>query len=116
VRARAAAQFNFRKRAGGIGAKCGDLARHNLATTGVFVAKIDVDSIDADSPRRNQHAFEKSVRIALEVIAVLERSGFAFVDVDREKPRRRRGAHDLPFAPRWKTGAAQAAQRRVLER
>ena len=56
------------------------------------------------------------MRIALEVVAVLERSRLALVDVDRHQPRRRLGAHDAPFAPRREARAAQAAQRRMLER
>ena len=50
------------------------------------------------------------MRIALEVVAILERSRLAFVDVDRHQPRRRLGANDLPFAPGGKTGATQAPQ------
>ena len=53
------------------------------------------------------------MRIALEVVAVLERAGLAFVDVDRHQPRRGLGAHDPPLAARRKAGAAQAAQPRI---
>ena len=54
------------------------------------------------------------MRVALEVVAVLERAGLALVDVDRHQPRRAFGAHDLPFAAGREAGAAEPAQRRVL--
>ena len=50
------------------------------------------------------------MRIALEIIAVLEGAGLAFVGVDRHQPRRGLGAHQLPFAPGREAGAAEAAQ------
>ena len=50
------------------------------------------------------------MRVALEVVAVLEGAGLAFVDIDGHQPRRRLRAHDAPLAPRRKPGAAQAAQ------
>ena len=40
------------------------------------------------------------MRIAFEVVAILERSRLALVDVDRHQPRRGLGAHDLPLASR----------------
>ena len=84
------------------------------AARGVLVAQIDVDVVDADRPRGDQHAFEEAVRIALQIIAILERARLAFVDVDGHQPRRGLGAHDLPLAADRKPGAAQAAQARIL--
>ena len=52
------------------------------------------------------------MRIALEVEAVLEGAGLAFVDVDRHQARRRLAAHDAPLAAGRKAGAAEAAQAR----
>jgi hypothetical protein len=43
----------------------------------VFVAQVDVDVVDAHGPRGNQHPFEEAMRIALEVVAILERAGLA---------------------------------------
>ena len=59
-------------------------------------------------------AFEEPVRIALEVVAILERARLALVDVDRHQARRRLGRHELPLAAGRETGAAEAAQPRVL--
>ena len=82
----------------------------------VLVAQVDVDLGDAHRPGGDQHAFEEAVRIALEVVAVLEGAGLALVDVHRHQPRRRLGAHDAPLAPGRKAGAAEAAQAGVLHR
>ena len=116
VRARAAAQVNAGQRARRIGLQRGDLAGEDRAAGGILVAQVDVDVVDADRPGRDQHPFEKPVRIALEVVAILERAGLAFVDVDRHQPRRRFGADDLPLAADRKSRAAQAAQARILHR
>ena len=76
----------------------------------VFVAQVDINFLDADGPGGNQHAFEETVRVALEVDAVLEGAGLALVDVDRHQARALFGPHDAPFAARGKAGAAEAAQ------
>ena len=66
--------------------------------------------------RADQHAFEEAVRIALEIDAVLERAGLALVAVDRHQARAGLAEHRAPFAPRREAGAAEAAQRGVVER
>jgi hypothetical protein len=82
----------------------------------VFVAQVDVDGLGAHHLGGDQHAFEKAVRVALQVETVLEGAGLAFVDVDGHQARRGLLAHDAPLAPRRKARAAQAAQARVLQR
>ena len=54
------------------------------------------------------------MRIALEVVAVLERAGLALVDVDGHEPRRRFGRDDLPLAAGREARAAEPAQARVF--
>ncbi len=82
----------------------------------VFVAQVDVAGVDADDGRGDQHPFEKSMRVALEIGAILERAGLAFVDVDRHEARRGLVAHDAPLAPGRKARAAQSPQPRVFQR
>ncbi len=81
----------------------------------VFVAQVDVDLRRLDHPGRDQHPFEKAVRVGLEEIAVLEGAGLALVGVDRQQPRRRLLAHQTPFASGRKPGAAEPAQAGVFE-
>ena len=100
---------------GGVGLERRDLAGEDRAARRVLVAQIDIDIVDADCPRGDQRAFEEAMRVALEVVAILERSRLAFVDVDRHQARRRLGTNDLPLAPHRETRAAEAAQRRRLE-
>ncbi len=108
VGAGAAAQMDARQRAWRVGLERRDLARQDRAAGRVFVAQVDVDVVDVDRPRRDQHAFEEAMRVALEVMPVLERSRLAFVDVDGHQPRRGLGAHDAPLAAGGKAGAAEA--------
>src|SRR5258708_38226835 len=54
------------------------------------------------------------MRISLEIHAVLEGAGLAFIDVDRHQPGRCFAAHDAPLAARGETRAAEAAQPRIL--
>ncbi len=56
------------------------------------------------------------MRVGLEVPAILEGAGLAFVTVDRHQPRPRLAENRSPFAPRGETCAAEAAQIGVVER
>src|SRR5690606_26905252 len=66
-----------------------DLPEQDLAHGRVFVAQVDVDRLGLDRPRGDQRALEEAVRIALQVVAVLDRAGLALVGVDREVARLR---------------------------
>jgi hypothetical protein len=100
----------------GYGTQFGQFAFEHAAAAVVFVAQVDVDLRDADGPGRDQHAFEKAVRVALEVDAVLEGAGLALVDIHRHQARRGFVAHDAPLAAGRKACAAEAAQARVFHR
>ena len=76
----------------------GDFVEQHQPQLGIFVADVDVDLGRLDHPGGDQHAFDEAVRIALEIVAILERAGLALVGVDRHQPRRRLGAHQRPFA------------------
>ena len=110
VGARAAAQLDARQRAGRIGLQAGDLVLQDRPAAVVLVAQIEVAGLDADRHCGNQHAFEKSVRITLEIGPVLEGARLALVDIDGHQPWAGLFAHDSPFATGRETRAAQAAQ------
>src|SRR5215470_12283289 len=76
-----------------------------------------IDSIlaDAGAPGSDQHPFEEAMRITLEVPAVLEGARLTFVDVHRHQARLGFSGDDAPLASGGESGAAQAAQRRVLQ-
>ena len=80
----------------------------------VLIAKVDVDLLDADRPGGDERALDEAVRIALEVPAVLEGAGLAFVDVDRKQPRRRFRGDRFPFASRGEARAAESAKAGIL--
>jgi hypothetical protein len=80
----------------------------------IFVAQVDVDRVDAHGPCRDDGAFEKTVRVAFEVVPILERARFALVDVDGHQTRRGFRGHDLPLAAGGEAGATETAQSRVL--
>ncbi len=54
------------------------------------------------------------MRVALQIVPVLEGARLAFVDVHRHQPRRGFGAHDAPLAACREACAAQATQAAVL--
>ena len=76
----------------------------------VFVAQVDVEGLGTRDLGCNQHAFQKAMRVALQVGAVFESARLAFVDVDRPDTGRRLLAHDAPFAPDGETRSAQTTQ------
>src|SRR5512147_1611855 len=84
-----------------------ELALQDGAAAVILVAKIDINVVDAHGPGGDDRAFEKPVRVAFEVIAVLERSRLALINVDREQPRSGFCGHDSPFAPGGESGAAE---------
>ncbi|MGC0323523.1 hypothetical protein ABIG06_004152 [Bradyrhizobium sp. USDA 326] len=65
--------------------------------------------------RPDQHALDETVRIGFQIVAVLERAGLALVAIDRHQPRPGLAEHRAPFAPGGEAGAAEAAQRGVVE-
>ena len=76
----------------------------------IFVAQVNIDRVDADSPGGDQRAFEKSVRIALQIVAILECSWLAFVDVDCHQTRRGLRRDELPLAARGKACSSETPQ------
>src|SRR6267143_424003 len=114
VRPGAAAHVNRRQRARRAVFQPQQFLFQNRTAASIFVPEVDVDLAHARAPGGDQHALEKAVRIALEVPAVLEGSRLALVDVHRHETRLGLRGDDAPLAPRWKAGAAQAAQTGVF--
>ena len=89
-------------------------ARHlpaqNLQDGGVLVAHVDVARLAADRPGGDQRALQEAVRVALQIVAVLEGAGLALVAVDGQEARSGLLADDAPLAPGREARAAQAAQ------
>ncbi len=82
---------------------------------GIFVTNIDVGVRRFDHPSCDQHAIDETVRIALEIVAVLERAGLPFVAIHGEQARRGLGAHQRPFAASRKAGTTETAQAGVAD-
>jgi hypothetical protein len=105
-----------RDRIGRIRLKRGNFTLEDRAATVILVAQVNIDCVDTNSPGRNERAFQKTMRIAFQVVAVLERARLAFVDVDRHQTRRGFGRYQFPFAAGGETGTTQAAQAGVFHR
>ncbi len=56
-----------------------DFLLEQFAARVIFVTQVHVDVLDAHDPCGDEHALEEPVRIALEVVAILERARFALV-------------------------------------
>ncbi len=85
------------------------------AKLGVFIADVEIGLRGLDHPSRDQHAFDKAVGIAFEIVTVLEGAGLALVAIDREHSRRGLRAHKRPFASGREPGAAEAAQAGIAD-
>ena len=70
-----------------------DLVEQHQPQFGIFVANVNVSIGRLDDPGGNQHAFNESMRIAFEIVAVLEGAGLTFVGVDRKQARRGLGTY-----------------------
>ena len=111
------AQFNLRH----VGhrwimAKFVQLSFQQVAAAVVFVAQIKVDFFDAHDPSSYQHAFQKSMRIALQIGSIFEGARLALVDVHHHQTGAWLRLDDAPLAPRGEARATQSAQGRVFHR
>ena len=87
-----------------------DLARQNFQHRRIFVAHIDETGFRLDRPGGDQHAFQKQMRGAFQIIAILESTGLALVPVHGQIAHTLIGAHKSPFAPRRKACPTKPAQ------
>ena len=92
----------------------GDLGAQDLQHRRIFVAHVEINALGLDRMGGDQRPFQRAVRIAFQIDAILERAGFALVAVDRHQPRAWIGAHELPFLAGRKAGSAKSAQAGVL--
>ena len=111
---RAPAQLDLRQLIGRVGAQLGQLMLQHGAAAVVLVTQIDSASVNTHHPGCDQQPFQKPVRVALQIGAVLEGAGLALVNVHGHQARRGLLAHDAPFAPGGKTGPTQPAQAGVF--
>ena len=88
------------------------------APPGLDVLAADVDEAEPrpDGAGRDEHALDEGVRIALEEVAILERSRLALVGIDHEV----HGSgvvlgDERPLGARGKAGAAETAEVRLLD-
>ena len=116
VGAGAAAQMDRRVRVQFRGADFVQLGHQHLPDAGIFVAQVKVDRLGTDRPGREQHPLDHPVRVGFEVVPVLEGSGLTFVGIDRHQARFWIAAHDRPLAPGRKSGPAETAQSRIVQK
>ena len=114
IGAGATPELDWRERAGRILSQLCKLPFQNGAAAVILITQVDVDRTYFGDPGGDQHAFEESMRIALQIGAILESARLAFVNVDRHHFGAGLGAHDAPFAAGRKARTTQAAQARSL--
>src|SRR4029079_3237483 len=68
-----------------------------------------------DHPSADQHAFEKTVRIALEIVSVFERARLSLVAVNGHQAWRGLRPHERPFAAGRKSCATESSQSGVAD-
>ena len=102
--------MEFRKPARDVCPECRELALENRAAAVILVTQVDIDSVDVYGPGGDDRALEETMRVALEMVPILERAWLAFVDVDRHQPRSRFGRDDLPLSAGGEAGTAESAQ------
>src|SRR4029079_14785706 len=77
-----------------------------------LAAQVDERVVALDRERRDDHALDQLVRVALDEHVVLERGGLALVAVDREVAREDVLRQEGPLLPGAEAGAAAAAESR----
>jgi hypothetical protein len=86
-----------------------DFVRQDVQHRRIFVAHIEIDALGLDRPGGDQRPFEHLMRIALEIVAVLEGPWLALVAVDGHETGAGIAADDLPFAPGRESCATEPA-------
>ena len=66
--------------------------------------------------RADQHALDEAMRIGLEIVTILERSGLALIAIDRHQPWTGLAQHRAPLSSGGKARTAKAPQGRIVER
>src|SRR5262249_3961974 len=94
----------------------GKLVGEHEANFRIFVAQVDVSLGGLDHPGSNQHALDETVRIALQIVAILEGAGLTLVGIDGHQPRRRLGPHQGPLAAGRNAGTAEPTQAGIADR
>ena len=92
-----------------------DFMLENFPATPEFVANIDVDVRRLYHMRADQHSFQETVRITLQIITILEGAGLALVAIDRHQSRAGFTEHRTPFAAGRESSAPESTQGRVVE-
>jgi hypothetical protein len=63
----------------------------------------------------DQHPFQETMRIGVEVILILERTRLALIAVDGHQTGARLAAHRSPFAACRESGTTEAAQPAIIQ-
>ena len=99
-----------------VGARLVDGLMQRLDRQRVLGADVDIAAAGADGARRDQHAFEQAVRVALDHGAIHKGAGVALVGVaDEELHAAGLLVADLPLGAGGEAGAAAPAQPCVLD-
>ena len=82
----------------------------------ILVAQVDVTRLRFHGPCSDEHTFEKTMRVRLQIVAILEGAGFTLVRIDRQQAGTRITAHDPPLTAGGKSSAPHPAQLSAVER
>ena len=83
IGAGAASKMNARVRDEPLGFQSGDFKVQQIPDLWILIAEIEITILGLHDPGGDQHAFQRAMRIAFEIVPVLESSGLALVGVDR---------------------------------
>ncbi len=116
VGARAASQVYLGMRGKTRRLEFGQLRREDLAYGWILISHVEEDFSGLDRPGGDQHAFEKPVRLAFEIVAILEGAGLTLITIDGHQARTRLRPYEAPFSAGREAGASKAAQASIRER
>ena len=110
IRSGAAPQMNPGVCDQALGFQPGNFQIQQRANLGILVAEIEITILRPNQPGGDQHSLQGAMRVALQIIAILESTGFPLIGIDRQRLASLDSAHQGPLPWCRKPGTTKTTQ------